>query len=276
ARLDVDDLWLPAKLRTQLDYLKQNPQVALLGSAALRICDQGNLLPEPGRHPTTYQAIRLKMLLSNAFFHSSVLVNLNALSEQKIRYDPAKTYAQDYDLWSRLLTQHQGANLAQPLIKFRAYSGQLSTTAWEEQQSLGDVIAWENFQRMGLNGRFTPSEVSLMRRTGVPPGQISPQDRLRQFRSLLRLFQLIGDLPGLPGQEWIQFKRSLLFYSRRHLVAWPRDLATLKTQTAMAALDLPGACRDIAAWLLQRIKGSGGKETSPTNVELGTNDKELK
>ena len=73
----------------------------------------------------------------------------------------------------------KGANLGEPLLKFRNHDGQISKRLVEEQQSLADEVAWENFVRFGLEGEFVKAEVCLMRRLGLRAGDLSRRERAR-------------------------------------------------------------------------------------------------
>jgi hypothetical protein len=258
ARQDVDDLSLPTRLEKQAAFMDAHPEVALLGTAALRIDGAGDPLPTIGRHPCGDQAIRLKMLMQNAFFHASAMVRRAVLVDHGLAYDPAMTYSQDYDLWSRVMQHGQAANLHEPLIKFRVHVGQLSTTAGAAQQDCGDRVALANFARAGLAGHFAVEEIRLLRRTGLPPEALPPSERLAQFRALRRLIATLdARLPG-PDPEWKQVKREFLLQVRKFLLQAPPHPDTARVRRAMIAADPLGAAHDILTWLGRGVKNRSG------------------
>ncbi|MBA4358704.1 MAG: hypothetical protein C0405_13365, partial [Desulfovibrio sp.] len=259
ARQDVDDISLPQRLEKQAAFLEAHPGVALLGAAAWRVDGEGKPLPIVGRHPGGHAAIRLKMLLNNAFFHAAACARLDVMRAHGLAYDPAFTYAQDYDLWSRLMDFGQGANLHEPLIKFRVHAGQLSSTARPAQQECGDRTAIANFARAGLERDFTPGQISLLRRAGLGPRDLPPGERREQLRLLQRLFALVR--PSWPGwdRECDGVRQELFLHVRRYIFQPPTSAAMAAAQAAMAAADPLGAVADAWALWRRRRENRGGE-----------------
>lgn len=133
ARQDVDDFSEPRHLKRQAAFLEEHPAVVLLGSDICVVDGQGHPTGEIGFRPRGDAGIRRYMLLNNAFFHSTVMLRRQALTDHGLTYDEGLAFAQDYDLWSRLLRHGQGANLPEPLVRFRRHGDQLSATAWQAQ-----------------------------------------------------------------------------------------------------------------------------------------------
>ena len=187
ARQDVDDLSEPERLATQVAYMEAHPSVVILGSDIRVVDSQGHPTGEIGFRPRTDAGIRRYLLLNNAFFHSTVLVRRQTLGEHGLTYDQSLPYAQDFDLWSRLLQFGQGANLPLALVRFRRHGGQLSETSWPAQQEVADRVALANLARQGLEGRLSPRDIYLLRRVALGPGALSGQERLEQLAGLAPL-----------------------------------------------------------------------------------------
>jgi len=230
ARQDADDISLPQRLERQADFLNARPDTALLGTAVSPIDEQGRPLGPPDRQPTSRQAIRWKMLLFNAFHHPAVMLRRDAL-RGGLAYDPALAYAQDYDLWSRLLERERGANLPEALVLFRHHGGQSSKKAWARQQELADRVARANFARAGLADIFFGDEISLMRRAGSARAGLDANAMLRQLRLLRRFFAEADRRLDGPDPEWGLVKQRVWADLRR---------------TAARRLGDAGACRLIA------------------------------
>jgi hypothetical protein len=175
------------------------------------------------------------------------------LIDHGLAYDPAMTYAQDYDLWSRVMEHGRAANLHEPLIKFRVHLGQLSTIAGGAQQECGDRVALANFARAGLGELFTPAEIRLLRRTGLPPEALAPGQRLEQLRCLRRLFGILDQRLAGPDAEWDQVKREFLLQVRKFLLHPPRHPQAAQVRWAMVAEDPLGAAHDILTWLARGL-----------------------
>ncbi|MFZ5585807.1 MAG: glycosyltransferase family 2 protein [Thermodesulfobacteriota bacterium] len=249
ARQDVDDVSLPDRLRSQAEFLEAQPEVVLLGSWATRIDAAGRVLPGLGWQPAADRIIRHKMLISNAFFHASVMLRRQALIEHGLAYDPGLPFAQDYDLWSRLLPLGQAANLPRPLIQFRTHPGQISQARGATQRAVADAIAVRNLAAAGLGGLFTPEEVALMRRLAQEDPPLAPAQRLGQFRALMRLIARVEASGAAGDPEWGRVKGEWLLDARRYLLERPRGAQDLQARAAIVAAAPWGALRDVATWL---------------------------
>jgi glycosyltransferase involved in cell wall biosynthesis len=84
-----------------------------------------------------------------------VLVDRETLDRHGLRYDPAFLESEDYDLWTRLFTFADGANLAEPLVEKRVHPGQASLRRSELQQSFQRQVALREIARLapGLGER---------------------------------------------------------------------------------------------------------------------------
>jgi glycosyltransferase involved in cell wall biosynthesis len=67
ACLDSDDEWLPGKLARQIGYLREHPEVALVGTGHILACKDGTRVNFPGRNPVDWR----KELHTAASFHGA-------------------------------------------------------------------------------------------------------------------------------------------------------------------------------------------------------------
>ncbi len=248
ARQDVDDLSLPGRLSRQAAFLDSHPGVVLLGADIEVVDERGRPSGEIGRRPRSDAAIRRYQLVNNAFFHSTVMLRRAALADHGLAYDESLAYAQDFDLWSRLLEHGQGANLAAPLVRFRRHAGQLSEVAWAAQQAVADRVARTNLARLGLEARLTPDETTALRRLGFAPRQTPGGERLKQARALRRFMALLREGGLDRDAEWPDFQAELWGKLCRYLLLPPRDAAGLRAMLAILAGG-PGALIGGLAWL---------------------------
>jgi glycosyltransferase involved in cell wall biosynthesis len=179
ARLDADDVALPQRLERQVDRLRAEPRCAVVGSA---IVD----LDESGRVGTTHvlpagaRPLRWHSLFSSPFFHPTVVVDREVLDTHGLRYDPEYLESEDYDLWTRLFTFADGANLTAPLVRKRVHAGQASVRRSDVQESFQRRIALREI------GRVAPGvDADGAWRVGARKGGGSR----RQFVALLRAFE---------------------------------------------------------------------------------------
>ncbi|GAB4033242.1 hypothetical protein GCM10028809_34180 [Spirosoma gilvum] len=123
-RIDADDIMIDTRLEIQVKFMLENPEVGLLGTAAIIIDEKGNNISALS-FPETNDEIKKVLLTVNPFLHPTVIIRRNLLSND-INYRDKYPKAEDYDLWLRLSRYTQFQNLPIPLIKYRVHNGQIS------------------------------------------------------------------------------------------------------------------------------------------------------
>ncbi len=119
ARQDADDLSLPYRLQTQVEYLETHPELTLVGSAC-GIRDRNGAIKGKTRPLTDEKRLKSRLLQCNAIAHPTILFR-NRLG---IRYREKFFYTQDYDLYLRLLSDGMRlANLEEALVIYRYDEG---------------------------------------------------------------------------------------------------------------------------------------------------------
>lgn len=148
ARLDADDVALPERLARQLERMERGGEgPAVVGSAVLDLDGAGR----PGtlhRNPSGAMGIRWLALFGSPFFHPTVLVDRDRVDRAQLRYDPSYAESEDYELWARLLSGRQGANLTEPLVLKRVHPGQASLRRAGLQESFQREIALHEIGRI--------------------------------------------------------------------------------------------------------------------------------
>src|SRR5437764_514290 len=159
ARLDSDDVAMPNRFERQLERLRAEPGIVIVGSAVLDLDEEGR--PERlHRMPTGANAVRWQSLFTSPFFHPTVLFERERLGE--LRYDPAYLESEDYDLWTRLLASAEGANLSEPLVLKRVHAAQASSR--RALAALGESI-----RVTVVSPEPTPYRAPLLDRVAVRP-----------------------------------------------------------------------------------------------------------
>jgi len=123
ARHDADDVALPDRFRQQVDWLDRESQCAVVGTNYLIIdADGGTIARGNPSHHTDNTAHTFARGL-NPLCHSSVMFR-KAIVQNAGLYDEEYRYAQDYELWLRLIVRGYGmCNIPAKLQKIR-HSGQ--------------------------------------------------------------------------------------------------------------------------------------------------------
>ena len=119
ARMDTDDIAKPDRFEKQIQYLKDNPQIALLGSWVTEFSDNENKPDTVTELPCSYEEIKKFAKKRNPFRHMTVLFKKSAVIESGNYRD--FLWFEDYDLWVRMLRKGYFAeNLSEFLVNVRA------------------------------------------------------------------------------------------------------------------------------------------------------------
>lgn len=167
ARLDHDDVCEPTRLEQQVAFLRAHPDHDAVGTWARCLDESGNA-GELLRMPVSDSDIRRGLEISNCVIHPSVMIRRSAL-ERLGGYDESITYAQDYDLWLRLVESGKIANLPEPLLRYRIHSGQISAAK---------LVAQSMFAHRALQAAY----VRRLRRGGTWGPVIAAQMCYRSLR----------------------------------------------------------------------------------------------
>lgn len=114
ARMDADDIMFPQRIETQTNYLVQNPHIDLLGSQAVVINHNNQILGlRVGKNNTDI----LDLFLGSTFIHPSIMGKTEWFKNHL--YDESFDGAEDYELFIRASNESVYNNLETPLIFYR-------------------------------------------------------------------------------------------------------------------------------------------------------------
>ena len=159
AILDSDDVALPDRTRVQVEYLESHSDIAAAGSHAETI-DKNSTTIGFKHKSKNISDIRFAMLLQSQFIHSSMMIR-RSVFEEFGGYRNEYVYAEDYDLFSRMLEKYLVTNVDKVLIKFRSQSGGVTT------QSGSQKIQMESSLKVTLRNcapyiAFSPEKTKLL------------------------------------------------------------------------------------------------------------------
>jgi len=147
ARQDADDISLTQRLEKQISFLRDHQDVGLLGTSYQVINEAGQVL-YTSHPPASDTEIRWITLFHNAFCHTSVMFRRNVVLQDTYPYNEAMRYAQDYELWSRLLRTTRAANLGEPLVQNRTHAANITTQQSESQKRLASEVSLANLRNL--------------------------------------------------------------------------------------------------------------------------------
>lgn len=141
-RHDADDISLPRRLRTQVEFMETHPEIFISGSYINFIDEDDNFL-KTHREPLSSNEIKLHLMIGTPFAHPTVIMRKDLISNYNLLYQELP--AQDYELWSRVINAGlKGENLPTPLVNYRVYKQSDSALRAHRHQTMANLIA--NYQ----------------------------------------------------------------------------------------------------------------------------------
>ena len=125
ARMDADDVSWINRIKTQVEFLENRPDVGVVFSRVRKIDETGKILKRSSPNLTE------KRILTSLFYgclltHPTVMIRKSALDNMPYWYCPNRK-AEDYDLWTRMiLNDIKIAQISKVLYDYRVHSNQLS------------------------------------------------------------------------------------------------------------------------------------------------------
>jgi hypothetical protein len=198
ARIDADDEFLPGKLRAQLDFMAAEPRIAVCGTWAECMDEQGT---ETGlfRAPVSTRDIAFRLIWSSPVCHVSVLMRREPLLEVG-GYDESFRYAADHRMWSELAMRGHGfANIPRALVRYRVFANSfggasvLAKAGWESARIIRDNARWFS----GLQISLDDARAIHLRAQSAWGGEA---ERLVAYRRLREIARSIHGVPPLAAR----------------------------------------------------------------------------
>lgn len=147
AFLDSDDEWLPEKLATQIEMLRDQQQNLWCYSPVLHIDADGNVLPRKsrarrivGRGAAFEQVARWEAAIALP----TVIVK-RQLVERVGGFDERRLLHEDYDLWLKLAGESEASVVDSPLTRVRHHGSHYSKTGEPELRDWIEFFAkWQH------------------------------------------------------------------------------------------------------------------------------------
>lgn len=149
AWLDSDDIAKSDRLARQVQFLRDNPDVALVGGCAHKISPEGHRLPGTRVPPLRHEDIRCRQLLTSAFQQSAIMGRAGILKAYP--YDPRFQVCEDIDVCVRVAAKHRLSNIPNVLVERRIHDTQLSRGQKHKVLAAQVRISRPQFERLGLN-----------------------------------------------------------------------------------------------------------------------------
>jgi hypothetical protein len=224
ATMDQDDISAPTRLERLLARMESQPELALCGSA----------IETFGDHPVTPwvrhfepAALKIALLFENPICHPSIMLRRSLLQTHGLEY-PHVPYAEEYSLWVALSRVAPIANLAEPLLRYRAHPQQVSRSRNEIQCASMNLVLLEQLSHLGIEA--SPQDLILHKMLGGVFNPV-PGYRRRLNRWAGRLLAANRTRSLYPEDEFThqleQRVRATITLNDQKLqsLSWPRRLA---------------------------------------------------
>jgi glycosyltransferase involved in cell wall biosynthesis len=125
-RHDDDDVSMEGRIEEQANFLDENPKIVIAGSHFRCIDGDGRFISKVEMKPLKMEAIKLFLAIDNPFVHGGVIFRRSIVMSLGGYNDEYRTN-QDIELWSRLLQNHEGANIDKCLVSLRIHGDSISS-----------------------------------------------------------------------------------------------------------------------------------------------------
>ena len=120
ARMDPDDISVPKRLELQYKFMEQHPEIMLCGGN-IRYIMNNTLTYHTQNYLKKADQIKTSLLFICEFSHPTVMFRRTDMEGNNYLYDE-NIKTEDYELWSRIVYNHQTANLGKTLLYYRIHN----------------------------------------------------------------------------------------------------------------------------------------------------------
>jgi glycosyltransferase involved in cell wall biosynthesis len=160
ARMDGDDLCHPQRLEKQVAFLRENPDISILGSNIQFIDARGRPGVHISQYSTEHRRIKSDLLFYCEIMHPAVMMRKADMEKHHLYYDEHYTASEDFELWNRASRLVKLANLRDVLLYYRW--GMNTSTRDSAETGDRNYMAVIDRSCRALGIAFTPEELRLL------------------------------------------------------------------------------------------------------------------
>ena len=182
ARFDADDVMHPERIEKQVSYLKENADVAVVGSHWRYINENGDVT---GHHTAEFGKLKCSLVSiltgENPVGHPAATIRSQILKDHSLHYEDFKD-AEDLHLWFNILGKGIYIdNVPELLLDYRIHSDQVSQVNKKGQETL-HLKVLQAFYRSFTGEDFNLDVISMYYKGMKRIRLLGSEDRLKVFR----------------------------------------------------------------------------------------------
>lgn len=126
AIMDADDIWLPDKLKRQVEIAENATECLVLIGTGCHLIDKLGCRIKSYSYPTSSDELKRNLLDKKAFPpHSSLMYRASAINKTT-KFNPRFLRSEDYELWLRLSEIGDFSSCLLPLVEYRIHQQSIS------------------------------------------------------------------------------------------------------------------------------------------------------
>lgn len=135
-RMDADDISLPNRLSTQVNFMESNPEIGISGGQMVIFGDNEGV----SDYPISHEECVIGLLDQTCFSNNLFIIRKSLVEQFNFKFNPNYLHAEDYKFYTSLISKIKGANLTQTLTKYRRHDNSVSkmyfSTAFENRKKI--------------------------------------------------------------------------------------------------------------------------------------------
>lgn len=170
ALMDSDDISLPTRFEKQVTLLDTKPEIGVCGTWFTFFGGKKN---KTVTQPELHEAIKVSFLSSCSIGNPTVMLRKSVL--KNFRFNSEFVPVEDYDLWSRMITDTQFYILQESLLKYRQHTQNISKTKIENVNRSVKKVKTNWLLQFGIETENPENEMylnALTLKKGLHPEEI--------------------------------------------------------------------------------------------------------
>lgn len=127
ARMDADDISLPARIEKEVDFLEKNKDHDIVSTLFYAFRSENPNKKDLHHSPLLDKELRAYILFKSGVCHPAVMIRKRVFTELGLKFEPEYLHVEDYALWSEAIYKTKIANLNEPLLLYRVHQHQVSS-----------------------------------------------------------------------------------------------------------------------------------------------------